>query len=346
MAVMRVVTVGAPQLANDAALPTLGAALDPALATPAIAERLGIAPTDTRLCSIRVLAYKPGRRCLVEYEMDTTTPDGTARRIVVLGKIRSKRFGNSGFRQLRALWDAGFDDQSADGISVPEPLGTVPQLCMWLQRKVAGQVATDLLDATVSGLATRIAHAVHKLHTTSFSPERYHGIDEELQILTRCLNDTAKSHPHATKQLTMLSAAAARAGALLRSTVCCPSHRDFYSDQVIVSNRRLFLIDFDLFCQADPGLDVGNFLGHVTEYALRCHGRPDALGPFERELEDQFIMRAGEGVRWAVRVYAALTVARHVYLCTRFPDRAHLMPVLLGLAQDRLDRLMADGGHA
>jgi ABC-type microcin C transport system permease subunit YejB len=72
----------------------------------------------------------------------------------------------------------------------------------------------------------------------------------------------------------------------------------------------------------------------------------DVLAPFEHALADRFAALAGEDVRWAVRVYAALTIARHVYLCTRSADRAPLFPALLALAQERLDRTAAEGGHA
>src|SRR5512145_2299039 len=139
---MCVVTLRSFQdIADDPALPTLGMALRPALAEPALMERLsGVVPASSWLRSIDVRAYKPGRRCLIEYEL--SSPFGAADgAIAVLGKIRANRFGNSGYRQLDALWKAGFDDASADAISVPEPLGTVPTLRMWLQRKVPGTVA-------------------------------------------------------------------------------------------------------------------------------------------------------------------------------------------------------------
>ncbi len=331
---------------EDAALPTLGLALDPVTAASAIARRLPFEGAPTTVRFTRVVAYKPGRRCLIEYELELSRSATATERVSILGKIRKGRFGNSGHRQLRALWDAGFDDQSADGVSVPRPLGTVPELRMWLQQKVEGQVVTHLLTPQSGvGVASRIAAAVQKLHATPLAAERRHTMDDELRILTRCLTDTATAFPEMAHRVTRLIDAAIRVGAALPDPQWCASHRDFYSDQVITLGDRLFLIDFDLFCEADPGLDVGNFLGHVTEHALRLHGCADALARFEDELEDQFAARAGERVRWAVRVYAALTVARHVYLCTRHQDRAHLLPTLLALAQARLDRVAAAGGH-
>ena len=44
----------------------------------------------------------------------------------------------------------------------------------------------------------------------------------------------------------------------------------------------LWLIDFDLYCLGDPGLDAGNFIGHVTEQALRQYGDAHRLARFEQ----------------------------------------------------------------
>jgi hypothetical protein len=335
-------------LSQDEALPTLSDALRPGVAEPLLIGRLERAiPGLAYLRAIHVRAYKPGRRCLIEYELSVLGPTAALESQSVLGKIRANRFGNAGYRQLRAIWDAGFSSSSPDGISVPEPLGTVPALQMWLQRRVPGTVATEVLCGPRGiPLAERIAEAAHKLHTCGVAPEKRHTMADELRILVRCLNDVADAHPELTARVHRLIDMCVRLGGSLPSPAYCSSHRDFYGDQVLVSGHRLAVIDFDLFCEADPGLDMGNFLGHVTEHAFRRFANADALSWIERRLEDHFVLRAGEHVRQAVRVYAALTIARHVYLSTRFADRSRLTPALLSLAAARVQQVSAEGGHA
>src|SRR2546426_9353652 len=46
---------------------------------------------------------------------------------------------------------------------------------------------------------------------------------------------------------------------------------------VIVNGERLFLLDFDLYCEGDPALDIGNFLGHITEQSLRSEEHTSEL---------------------------------------------------------------------
>ncbi len=333
---------------EDAALPTLAVALQPAVAERALIDRLaGVIPANATLRSISVKAHKPGRRCLIEYQLEVPRMDGSAETISLLGKIRANRFGNSGCRQLLALWNAGFDGASADGISVPEPMGTVPALRMWLQRKVPGTPATDRLSrADGDGLAVSIARAVHKLHTADLAADKRHTMDDELAILVRSLSVVTTRRPDLTRRVHRLIDACVRVGGLLPSPRWCGSHRDFYADQVLVSPDRLYLVDFDLFCDADPGLDVGNFIGHVTEFALRAYGDASALSAFERRLENSFVALAGESVRWPVRIYTALTIARHVYLSTRFLERSRLSTAMLGVAEKRLLEAAAEGGHS
>lgn len=54
--------------------------------------------------------------------------------------------------------------------------------------------------------------------------------------------------------------------------------------------------------------------------------------------EDHFgsAMGAGEPVRPAVRAYTLLTLARHVYLSTLFPERQPFTARLLELCEERL----------
>src|SRR5260221_264135 len=78
------------------------------------------------------------------------------------------------------IWIAGFDSASADGISVPEPIGVIPRFRMWFQRKVPGETATRLLGGSDGvELAQRIAAAIHKLHRANVPTERQHGMADE-----------------------------------------------------------------------------------------------------------------------------------------------------------------------
>jgi len=161
---------------------------------------------------------------------------------------------------------------------------------------------------------------------------------DELNLLGERLADLAQDRPGWAGRLDRLLGACRRLGLGTPEPAPRGIHRDFYPDQVLVDGRRLYLLDFDLYCEGDPGLDVGNFLGHLVEQSLRILGRPDALGDRQKALEERFVELAGEACRASIRAYATLTLARHVFLSTQFPDRRPFTESLLELCEERLGR--------
>jgi hypothetical protein len=325
--------------AADPALPTIALALDPEQAArqlrrfPRLTGHGGV----VRVQAIRVTRHKRGRRCVIEYDVDVERADAPAERATLIGKVRVARYGNAGHRLLSAFWEAGFDSDCSDGISVPEPIGAVAKFRMWLQRKVPGIRATEVL-AGPDGVhrARQIAEAARKIHRARVPTSEHHAMADELRILSECFGRMASAEPRYAGRLRSLLAGCER---LASETPRSPStgiHRDFYADQVIVDGARLYLIDFDLYCEGEPALDIGNFIGHITEQSLRELGRPDALADRERALENRFVELTGESLRPAVRTYATLTLARHVYLSTTFPERRPFTLALLELCEERL----------
>jgi hypothetical protein len=325
---------------NDPAMSSLAAALDPAEVRRRFRGRLRRVTGENglpRLRTIRVTRYKPGRRCVIEYDLEVERPDAAPEMVTLIGKVRRLRSGKSGYRLLSALWEAGFGADSADGITVAEPIGVVPEFRMWLQRKVQGQVATDLLAAPGGeDLVRRIAEAAHKVHRAGVLAKRRHTMNDELRILHERLPSVARSEPRWAWRIQRLLDACDRLGAGTLEPEPCGIHRDFYADQVIVAGPRLCLIDFDLYCEGDPALDIGNFLGHIREQSLRSLGDPEALADLEVAMEEQFVELAGERTRPAVRAYKLLTLARHVQLSTLFPERRPFTGNLLELCEEYL----------
>lgn len=326
--------------AGDREIPSLASALDPDEAQRRFDERLRHLAGENGslwLREVRVSRYKPGRRCVIEYDLDVEHQDQPTEGLTLLGKIRVRRFGKSGYRMLRSLRNAGFDEDAPDGVCVPEPVGTISEFRMWLQRKVPGRVATGLLpEPGGAELARRISEAAHKVHRAGVPTERRHTMADELRILHERLPDVAREGPRWSRRIGRLLAACDRLGESVPEPTPCGIHRDFYADQVLVDGSRLYLIDFDLYCNGDPALDIGNFLGHIAEQSLRTLGDPDALADVERAMEERFVELSGEATRPTVRAYATLTLARHVHLSTLFPERRPFTGDLLELCEERL----------
>ena len=324
---------------RDPVLPELAAALAPSTVELVLRTALRRRFRALELRAIRVVRYKPQRRCLVEYDLAVEDLDGRPEQLTAIGKVRSRSYGKSGPRLLAALREAGFDDAAADGISVPEPLGHVASLRMWLQRKVIGvDLGAQLAGPNGVQLARRVADAAAKLHRARVPPERRHLMEDELRILHDCLPRVVQQHPEWEARIQAVLSACVRLGESLAEPALTGIHRDFYPQQIVLAGDRLYLLDFDLYCSGDPALDVGNFIGHLSEHALRVEGNISALAAVEGALEDRFCELSGEQLRASVRAYALLTLVRHIYLSGILPGRAAVTAALFEHCEERLLR--------
>jgi len=321
---------------QDPKLSFVRGALEPETVLPLLREALeahGVALT--RLRAVRVMRHKPGRRLLIAYDLETPTGPMT-----VLGKVRAKGTDRRTHRLQEALYANGFDDKSPDGVSVPQPLGVIPPLRMTLQRAVPGTSARELLgrgDLRAVRLAGRVAEAVHKLHDQGVPFGRVHTLEDELAILHKQLGALGAAQPRLAPRLERLLGRCEALAARLPTPRPAGVHRDFYPEQVLMDpTGRLYLLDLDLYCVGDPALDAGNFVGHLTEQALRTHRDPAALRLQEEALTARFCELSGASLG-AVRIYSTLTLARLVAISQRLPERRSLTGALLALCEARLE---------
>jgi glycosyltransferase involved in cell wall biosynthesis len=325
-----------PAILSDFALPYLARALDPVQFREELARTLADAihePVDVR--SIQVLRYKPGRRCLIEYHLQSSGL--RSKPLTLLGKV-SARGSRRRYEIQMAFWKAGFNDTSTDGISVPEPLGMIVQWQLWLQRKVSGSLASSLLEQNDAPmLVTRIADALAKIHVSGVETERSHTLADEIATLRQRIARVIDRHPHHQSRLERILARSVELAAVMPESRPAGIHRDFYADQIISNGDRLYLLDFDLYAMGDPALDAGNFLGHLTEQSLRKWGHPDALSDCESVFQDRFLQRSNGTTEEGVQAYAVLTLVRHIFLGTQFRERLHYADVLVDLCERRLE---------
>lgn len=321
-------------------MPYIAGALDPADVerefSAALTHLVGDKGAMT-VQAITVLRHKPGRRCVIEYEVHLARPPQQPVSLGLIGKARTRHSPVRGLRLLQSLWNLGFSSSSHDGILVPEPIGVIHKYRMAVQQKVPGRMLTELLTApSAEPLVRRVAEAAHKLHLAGVPTNKTHTISDELDILRDRLALVACAEKRWAQRLEHLLGECTSLAATIRTPIPRGIHRDFYADQVLVDRDQVYLTDFDLYCIGDPALDIGNFIGHITEFSLRTFGTPSALVSVEQALEERFVELSGADVRAAIRAYATLTLARHIYLSTLFENRRPFTEQLLELCEDRL----------
>ena len=330
---------------EDNALPFLRDALDCEVSYPFLSKALREFEPGVSFPSVseaRLRRHKLGRRCLIEYTLHGHTADETVAKRSIIGKARSKKLDKSTFDLTLQLWRGPFNETADDGLYVPEPIGVVPEFNMWLQRKIEGYTVTRfLLEPAAPTICRMVARMLHKLSKHGPTPKRTHTISDELDVLDRRLPDAAASHPRWAERIFQVLSACHELAESVPPPTPAPLHRDFYPDNVLVTDTGLYLLDLDLYCLGDPALDAGNFIGHIIEYSLRTQGRPDALDECTRAFEDAFVELAGSQLQPSVSIYTTLTLARHIHISTQILDRRATTGALLALCERRLAEVHA-----
>lgn len=315
--------------ARDPAMPQLAEALDPA----AMADRLR-SMTGAELECLSLRRHKPGRRALIEYRV--RRPDGG--RCAWLGKLRAKGLDRRTYELHRELCGKGLDDRTPASTAVPRAVCAMESLGMWLQERVPGDgIEQSIRSLPPEEYARRAARAIHALHRAPVTPDREHSAADEMAILQARLTNRLPAGLVAGERIARLLAACARLAATLPTHRSTPIHRDFYHDQLLLTPDRAYLLDLDLCCLGDPAVDLGNFIAHLLELAIREHAAGDWLRAAAAHAAHAYCRLNSSVLTESIATYATLALARHVQICTEFEDRTAALAAVLQAVEQRLE---------
>ncbi len=250
---------------HDPALPTLSAALDPALVAPRFAGLLPArSPGSVAAAPVR---YKPGVRCVIRYEVGAADEPA-----VFYGKLLAG--GCSAHLVLLAeLSDAlaGIPDAPL----VAPALGHWPDLGLVLQAAVTPavevhQLATDVSIPTEQRLDALqgSGRALAGLHCLTLLSTPTRCFVDALGELVGLESTVARADPAlAVRYAAVLSMLERGDDCLPDAAVTC--HGAFRTDQLLLSREHFVLIDLDTLCRSEPALDLGNLLAYLDWKAIR-----------------------------------------------------------------------------
>jgi aminoglycoside phosphotransferase (APT) family kinase protein len=315
--------------AGDVALPHL-----PTLATRAGAARaIGALPQLEVSDDPKVLRHKPGRRALVE--IPCRSREGRTK--VMLAKTRSKHTDHVTPAYHEALRAAGFGGRAAR-FGVPRAWAGPSDLRSWVMEKVPGRALTGLLDpAGPVEPFFQTGRMLAKLHATRIEGPPEWSLTREWEVLQMALASAARRIPEDAETIVQIARLAKDRLGALKPNRPVLLHRDFYPDQVLVEEARLWLIDLDLLAVGDPHIDLGNFHAHLDEHAIRNFGGPDALSRHAAAFFDGYRSLMPCDVE-TVELLRDISLARHIDICFRVPGRNSTYRALLTRLQARFTK--------
>jgi hypothetical protein len=296
---------------TEPALPAVSPLTDPEQARELLerAIRSGSSYPDVHVAAAHPkVARAKASRTTVLYELEYSPPDPGLPSPVIAKTYRGDKGANA-YRGMHDLWSSKLGRSRV--VSVAEPLAFIPDLNVLLQGPVRGADTTlkglirsafasgspGALDE-VSAYVDKTAAGLAELHTSGVTSGDAVTWADRVADVEETVGRAAALSPGIDEAAAALLTRVGREAAEHPADAPVPTHGSFRPNQVLLHAGEIGFIDFDRFCQAEPGLDVASFLAAMKD-AGRPH--PDA-SESERAarlealdaLEDRFLARYRE----------------------------------------------------
>ena len=203
-----------------------------------------------------VTSYNPEVGAVVAYR------EPTRNRVVAYGKVSPDATSGRLYLVMERLWQS--EARRAGRLRLARPFAFRADAGLLLQAPVVGTpIGRERNRAVFLRLAEAAGPSLAAIHDAEipFGPRR--GIEELVARLESGLDEVALTSPALYLTLRRLTEQLAGRTARGRAEPSVFSHGDFKWDQFLEHRGRFALIDFELFCQAEPARDLGYFCAYL-----------------------------------------------------------------------------------
>jgi hypothetical protein len=252
---------------QDPDLPWLTSAADPLIVQDRMAAAL-LPGARIEACHVAPVRYKPGLRCVLRYELLLNTG----------AQLFFAKLLVEGGRELSATVSALHEASKR----TPGMPGVLPVAASWDDLHVLVQPAvlggTELnelaFDTTVDapvrlGWMRNAGACLATLHACREVPGPPRTFQDDVQELRDYLAPLEQADPRLAKRFAEAIHMIEKLTTGKDEGPEVASHGAFRTDQFMIEEGRLIMIDLDSFCLANPARDVGNFLAYLDWKELR-----------------------------------------------------------------------------
>ncbi len=238
----------------DPAMPDLGACL----AGDWVAGILG----RDRPLTAEPRGYNPEISALVAYR------DQRTRRLTAYGKVAPQATCGLIHLVMDRLWRS--QEWRSGPVRVARPLAYRAEVGLLVQSPLPGRPLMGNRNRTrFAALVDVAAVACAALHRQDLPFGAARTLADHMSRLEAGIQDLTYTAPGLVPTLRRLIDQLGRIAARGTPDPSVPSHGDFKYDQFLEHDGRFSLIDLELFCQAEPALDVGTFCAYLIPSAPR-----------------------------------------------------------------------------
>ena len=352
----------------DGELPSLVGATDRQRMIDIFGETLPEALTgqlaiqDLRMVPVN---YARRSRCVLRYEIEAQGPGRKLIHREVYGKVATDNQGAMIAPVIAALREWQMRSPSAYQFQIPRSLGFRPDLQLSLLEGLPGTPRINQLlkerlngsqgqpgEMTLEQALEACARVASGLHSSNIALGRRRTLDDDLSALRHEIQTVERISPDLGSRfrawLERIEAYAEESDPLRPAF----SHGDYTYAQLIFDGDQCGLVDFDTICQAEPALDIGQFLAYLRAAAHKARkAATPGAAPIGEQLGEYFLqsyiaaageqLEDGERLRIRASVYEVVSLMRmalhswHQFKSARLANAI----AVLEEAMDRLPQL-------
>src|SRR5437870_7297738 len=220
--------------------------------------------------AVHVVRYKPERKCVLRYDLTWAGGAAPSRPAVVYAKVARR----AKFERTRHILGRIRAADDGLGFELPEPLGTLPELCMEFFSHLPGVPLSTLVAAEAfPRLCERAAASLRHFHTVPVTLGWERGVAANVAKVTDRAAEFAILFPGERQRIAAIRRdLRARLGAM-RPPQLRLTHGDFQGDNILIDGSRIGLVDLEDCAMGDPADDVGSNWAQLTWHTLKAGAR-------------------------------------------------------------------------
>jgi len=308
-----------PKVFEDKPFPALWSALNAEIMNDNLAPMLGdvcSASAARFVHRAKLLAYKPGKRAVIRYDLDQLE---CQKYFSVYGKLYPEPYlSERAYKVMNTLHNEVFRDST--DLDVPEPLGVIPNLGMLIFIPAEGKLLGDYI-AMRSLDGDEVVRAMElsgkwlaQLHTHQIPLEKEFKVENEVDNIREWAELVSKKYPDERKAATYIAEYLIQKTAELDFSVRVPIHKDFHYEHVLIDSG-LKVFDFDEMRLGDPNFDLAHFCANFYLLAYRNEEHTAAFTDLQNRFLDAYSNETGW--QWDEKflffyVYSCLKIAKQL----------------------------------
>ena len=273
----------------DGLLPTLINSTDPKKMLSIFNETLPEALSGEltlQIVNLELAHYGRYQRCVLRYRIDSELTDSRKPQDkVVYGKVDADGQGGLTVSVIGALREKLREPGLTSYFRVPQSYGYLPDLKLLLMEALPGDPVIKRLikegndesdswhegDIGVETAMDICAQMLVTLHSSGIKLGRRNSLELKAGSIMEEIKIVQEVYPELGKQLRLWMDDILEYAQASTAMPLCFSHGDFTYTQLIFDGKSAGLVDFDTVCQAEPGLDLGQFLAYQRLTILKDH---------------------------------------------------------------------------